>query len=244
MNRLTHFTLCPLSRSIRLALAEHDIEFELVEERPWEWRPAFLALNPSGELPVLHLASGGVIFGAYAICEYLGEYLAEYRGECRAGSADGGMPANGAGFELFPGDSDARAEVRRLVDWFHRKFDREVSRDLSAEKIVPRLVPTSASVPSPDVLRAVRSNLKYHLRYLSFLVEQRRWLAGEAGSFADIAAAAHLSVADYVGEAPWEQHPAAKAWYQRMKSRPSFRAILADRLPGFAPPKHYSDLDF
>ena len=229
MNRLTHFTLCPLSRSIRLALAEHDIEFELVEERPWEWRPAFLALNPSGELPVLHLAGGGVIFGAYAICEYLGETL------------DEGEPG---GFALLPGNSDARAEVRRLVDWFQRKFDREVSHELAAEKIVPRLAPTSAAVPSPDVLRAVRANLKYHLRYLSFLADQRRWLAGEAGSFADLAAAAHLSVADYVGEVPWEQHPAAKAWYQRMKSRPSFRAILADRLPGFAPPRHYSDLDF
>ena len=244
MNKLTHFTLCPLSRSIRLALAEHDIEFELVEERPWEWRPAFLALNPSGELPVLHL-EGGVVFGAYAICEYLGETLGEGHDDGRdpqqGGAQQGG---SGAGFHLFPGDSDERAEVRRLVDWFHRKFDREVSHELMAEKIVPRLMPTSASVPSPDLLRAARSNLKYHLRYLSFLAEQRRWLAGETGSFADLAAAAHLSVADYLGEIPWESHPGAKAWYQRMKSRPSFRAILADRLPGFAPPPHYSDLDF
>ena len=228
MNKLTHFTLCPMSRSIRLALAENAIEFELVEERPWEWRPAFLALNPSGELPVLHLDGGGVVFGAYAIAEYLGEALDD----------------EGAGFTLFPGDSDERAEVRRLVDWFHRKFDREVSREMMAEKIIPRLAPTASAVPSPDILRAVRANLKYHLRYLSFLADQRRWLAGESGSFADLAAAAHLSVVDYLGEIPWESHADAKAWYQRMKSRPSFRAILADRLPGFAPPTHYSDLDF
>ena len=240
MNTLTHFTLCPLSRSIRLALAEHDIEFELAEERPWEWRPAFLALNPSGELPVLQLDAGSLVFGAYAICEYLGETLDEDQRE------DEGVRQLQASstLVLFPGDSDERAEVRRLTDWFHRKFDREVSRELMAEKIAPRLAPTSAAVPSPDVLRAVRANLKYHLRYLGYLAEQRRWLAGERASFADLAAAAHLSVADYVGEIPWEQHPAAKAWYQRMKSRPSFRALLADRLPGFAPPPHYSDLDF
>ena len=233
MNKLTHFTLCPLSRSIRLALAEHDIEFDLVEERPWEWRPAFLALNPSGELPVLELTGGCVIFGAYAISEYLAETL----------DVPGIAPA-GSKFRMFPGDSDERAEVRRLVDWFHRKFDREISQEVLAERIVPRLAPSSSSVPRPDVLRAVRANLKYHLRYLSFLADQRRWLAGEMGSFADLTAAAHLSVADYVGEIPWEQHPGAKNWYQRMKSRPSFRAILADRLPGFAPPAHYSDLDF
>jgi glutathione S-transferase len=239
MNKLTHFTLCPMSRAIRLALAEHDIEFELIEERPWEWRPAFLALNPAGELPVLQLTNGAMVFGAYAICEYLGETLDEPHS-----LASAGVRAPSSSFSLFPGDSDERAEVRRLIDWFNRKFDREVSQDLMAERIVPRLAPSSNSVPRPDVLRAVRANMKYHLRYLGFLADQRRWLAGESMSFADLAAAAHVSVADYLAEIPWEQHEAAKAWYQRIKSRPSFRQLLADRLPGFPPPKHYADLDF
>lgn len=242
MLKLTHFRLCPSSRSIRLALAERDIEFELVEERAWEWRPAFLALNPAGELPVLEVPDGSILCGAYSIAEFLAEEgQAEQLQDRRLMS-------------LFPGDREDRAEARRLTDWFQHKFDREVTRDLLAEKVYPRVsqpgsyggpaasVPVAA--PSPAVLRAVRSNLRYHLGYIGFLADQRRWLAGDAPSFADLAAAAQLSVADYLGEVPWEQHPAAKGWYQRVKSRPSFRPLLADRLPGFSPPPWYGDLDF
>ena len=53
MLKLIHFRLCPLSRSIRLALAERDLAFELEEERAWEWRAGFLALNPAGVVPTL-----------------------------------------------------------------------------------------------------------------------------------------------------------------------------------------------
>ena len=232
MHKLTHFTLCPLSRSIRLALAELGLAVQLVEERAWEWRPTFLGLNPAGELPVLETDDGELLCGAYAILEYLAEAPAV------------AAPRPGSGLALLPDLREDRAEVRRVVDWFQRKFDREVSRELLAEKVYPRLTPGAGNVPNPDLLRAVRTNMRYHLRYVSFLADQRRWLGGETQSFADLAAAAHLSVADYLDEVPWEQHPSAKAWYQRLKSRPSFRELLADRIPGFPPPAQYSDLDF
>jgi glutathione S-transferase len=51
-------------------------------------------------------------------------------------------------------------------------------------------------------------------------------------------------VLDYLGDVPWDRHPGAKLWYSRIKSRPSFRPLLADRLPGLKPPEHYDDLDF
>lgn len=230
MHRLTHFPLCPHSRSIRLALCEQGIEFDLIEERAWEYRAPFLALNPAGELPVLETKQGEALCGAYSIMEYLAEAPAD--ASQRPGPA------------LLPQLREDRAEVRRVVDWFHRKFDREVTRELLAEKVYPRLTPGLRHTPSPDLLRAVRANMRYHLRYVSFLADQRSWLGGDTQSFADLAAAAHLSVADYLDEVPWEQHPTAKAWYQRVKSRPSFRELLADRIPGFPPPRHYADLDF
>ncbi|MGE0630397.1 MAG: glutathione S-transferase family protein [Hyphomicrobiaceae bacterium] len=247
MLKLTQFPLCPLSRSIRLALADLDLPFEMAEEHAWKWRPAFLALNPAGDLPVLEAGGRSVICGAYAISEYLAE--ASWVETC----ADPEKAARG--IVLFPGDPEQRAEVRRLVDWFHLKFDREVSRDLLIEKVYPRVLSSRADdesgdsmslppPPDPQVQRAIRANLKYHLSYIGFLSDQRRWLAGDAPSFADLAAAAHVSVADFLGEIAWEQHPSAKAWYQRIKSRPSFRPLLADRLPGFQPPSHYADLDF
>lgn len=232
MARLTHFTLCPFSRSIRLALGEMDIRFELSEELPWTWRPAFLALNPAGSLPVLELGDGLVVSGTYAISEYLGDLSRRTAPEDRT-------------IDLFPGSDEDRAEVRRLVDWFHRKLEIEVSRDLLREKVEARLRPElSRSRPDTELMRALRANLRYHMSYIAYLADQRRWLAGDALSFADLAAAGHLSCLDYLDEVPWDSYPAARDWYVRLKSRPSFRALLLGRLTGIAPPSHYDNLDF
>lgn len=231
MHKLTHFRLCPFSRAIRLALAEQDVEVELAEERPWEWRQEFLALNPAGELPVLQIEGLPALCGAYAISEYLDEPGAEGAGEARA-------------ITLFPGSPVERAEVRRLVDWFNGKVNREVTQELLTEKVYTRLRPGTATTPDAGILRAIRVNVRYHMSYVNHLAHHRRWLAGDELSFADLAAAAHLSVVDYLGEVPWEEFEAAKIWYARLKSRRAFRSILADRLPGTIPATHYADLDF
>ena len=232
MHKLTHFRLCPFSRAVRIALGELDMEVELGEERPWEWRLEFLALNPAGELPVLQLEDGPTLCGVYAISEYLGE------------STPGEADEEGS-WALFPGSSTDRAEVRRLVDWFNGKLNREVTQEILNEKVYARLQPGVGHLaPDTDVLRAIRTNLRYHMSYIGHLAERRRWLAGDEMSFADLAAAAHLSSVDYLGEVPWEEFEAAKVWYARMKSRRAFRSILADRVPGATPPTHYANLDF
>lgn len=232
MARLTHFELCPFSRSIRLALGEMDMPFELSDELPWVWRPAFLALNPSGDLPVLELGDGLVVAGAYAISEYLGDLSRRTASEERSSN-------------LFPGSDEDRAEVRRLVDWFHRKLDAEVTRDLLHEKVEARLRPElSRARPDTELMRALRTNFRYHLSYVGYLADQRRWLAGDELSFADLAAASHLSCLDYLDEVPWDSYPAAREWYVRLKSRPSFRGLLTGRVAGIAPPAHYDNLDF
>lgn len=229
--KLTQYRLCPRSRSIRMSLTEFALEHELIDENPWEWRAGFLAKNPAGELPVLEMKNGLTLCGVYSISEFIAE-------EVRATAPNGRAPA------LFPGNREERAEVRRLVDWFHGKFDREVSRELLYEKVTQRMRPSNPQAPDVEILRAVKSNLRYHLSYLSYLAESRRWLAGEEMSFADLAAAAHISTVDYLGEMLWDEYPSAKSWYVRMKSRPSFRPILADRVPGTPPPLAYTDLDF
>jgi len=231
MHTLTHFRLCPFSRAARLVLGETEIEPELVEERPWEWRSEFLSLNPAGELPVLQMDGGPTLCGIYAISEYLAE--------APSPEGDESQP-----FVLFPGDRAQRAEIRRLADWFNGKFNREVTQELLQEKVYTRLQPRTAAPPDTDFLRASRANLRYHISYINHLADQRRWLAGEDLSFADLAAAAHLSVADYLGEVPWEDFAVAKTWYARLKSRRAFRSILADRVPGSLPAAHYADLDF
>lgn len=231
--RLTQYRLCPRSRSIRLALAEYGIEVALLDENPWEWRKGFLAKNPAGEMPVLEYDNGLTLCGTYSISEFI---------------ADEPLPSATVMAHkpppLFPGNREDRAEVRRLIDWYHGKFDREVTRELLNEKVYQTMQPSGGSAPDPAILRVVRANLRYHLAYTGYLADARRWLAGDDLSFADFAAAAHISTVDYLGEMPWHEYPAVKAWYQKIKSRPSFRALLADRVPGSSPPLAYSDLDF
>jgi glutathione S-transferase len=231
--RLTQYRLCPRSRSIRLALAEYGVEVQLLDENPWEWRQSFLSKNPAGEMPVLEYDNGLTLCGAYSISEFIAEEILP--------SATMMVPGPPM---LIPGNREDRAEVRRLIDWYLGKFDREVTRELLIEKVFNSMRPSGPVAPDPGILRAVRTNLKYHLSYTGYLADSRRWLAGDDLSFADFAAAAHISTVDYLGEMPWHEYPAVKIWYQRMKSRPSFRALLGERVPGTAPPLAYSNLDF
>ena len=226
MRQLYHLLISPASRKVRLVLAEKNLPFEMVEERDWERRHEFLALNPAGEVPVLIEEDGLVVSGGMPIVEYLEETVPE--------------PA------MLPGDAETRAEIRRLVDWFDRKFAAEVSDGLIFEKVTRRFLSSAEGGGAPDmaVVRAALHNLRYHLDYISYLMEERRWLAGEEMTLADLTAAAHLSCLDYVGDVPWSQFPGAKDWYVRIKSRPGFRQILADHVPGMPPPKLYANLDF
>jgi glutathione S-transferase len=143
---------------------------------------------------------------------------------------------------LLGGTPEIRAEVRRVASWFDLKFHREVTVNLVDEKINKRFL--GLGQPSSAAIRAGYANLETHLAYVSWLMERRNWLAGDAFSLADIAAAAQISCIDYIGDVPWESWPEAKHWYARVKSRPSLRPLLADHIPGAPPPKHYADLDF
>jgi glutathione S-transferase len=218
---------------VRLALAEYAIDVTLLDENPWEWRKGFLAKNPAGEMPVLEFDNGLTLCGAYSISEFIADEAAPVT------TAMSAKPP-----PLFPGNREDRAEVRRLVDWYHGKFEREVTRELLNEKVYQTMRADGSVAPDPAILRAVRANLRYHMAYTGYLADARRWLAGDDLSFADFAAAAHISTVDYLGEVPWSEYPAVKAWYQKIKSRPSFRALLSDRVPGSSPPLAYSDLDF
>ncbi len=222
MRLLYHFCLQPASRKVRVALKEKNLPFELQEERPWALRDGLLALNPAGETPVLVEPDGEVVADAGAICEYLED-------------AYPAPPLLGAG-------AKTRAEVRRLVAWFDVKCGREASLMLLDQKLLRRLA--GRGPPDSVAVRAGHQNLHSHLDYIGWLADRRRWLAGDDFSLADIAAAAHLSALDYLGDVPWDDHARAKDWYATVKSRPSFRPLLADRVAGVPPAHHYAELDF
>lgn len=229
MATLYHYAFCPNSRFIRLVLAELGMASECIEERPWERRTEFLIMNPAGTTPVLRDGEL-VVPGATVIAEYLDETRGLALGERR----------------LLPDAPDGRVEVRRLLEWFLSKFHGEVSDYLVTEKILKRFMGAQNGGGAPDTgaIRAARSNVRYHLDYIGYLMATRRWLAGDRLSYADLAAAAHLSCIDYLGDVPWNENENAREWYARMKSRPGFRTLLADRVPGMEPAAHYADLDF
>jgi glutathione S-transferase len=229
MVTLLHHPLCPASRAVRLALLESGIEPAFAEVKPWAPTLDFLNINPAGTLPVLTI-DGKTLCGAYPIVEYLSE----------TAKREGAPSARAA---IWTGTPSERAEQRRVAEWFLLKFDAEVTQSILDEKFYK---PMSRGRLAPDLgtIRAGRSNLRYHLSYVSFLSDQRKWLGGDQISLADLAASAQISVMDYLDEMPWTDFPEVKAWYQRLKSRPSFRPMLADRIPGFSPPEHYANLDF
>lgn len=221
MNRLFHVPLSPFCRKVRLSLAEKKIEVELVEERYWEQDADFLRRNPAGKVPVLKMG-GHTLAESAPICELIEELHPE--------------PS------LMPKDPQARYEVRRLIGWFDDKFHSEVTSKLLYERVNKKLM--GQGYPESRNVKAGAKAIKYHLDYMTWLLDQRRWLAGDSLTLADFAAAAHLSCLDYISDVDWNRSAVVKDWYAKIKSRPAFRSILADQVPGFPPPAHYADLDF
>jgi glutathione S-transferase len=221
MARLYHIAMSPYCRKVRLILAEKRIECELIEERYWERDPSFLRRNPAAKVPVLEI-DGKIMSESAAICEYLEEKYPN--------------PS------LMPVDIHQRYEVRRLVGWFDDKFHRDVTSKLVYERVTKKIM--GQGYPDSKNVKDGAKKIKYHLDYIAWLLEQRSWLAGDLMSLADFAAAAHLSALDYISDVDWHRSKTLKDWYAKIKSRPAFRSILADQVPGFPQPSHYADLDF
>ncbi|MBO6289595.1 MAG: glutathione S-transferase family protein [Alphaproteobacteria bacterium] len=218
---LVHNSILPQCRKIRVLMAEKRMLFVLKEENPWNLSKDIMKINPAGELPIF-IYDGNIIAGNYAITEFLEETYTQNR--------------------LIQGNNKERAEVRRLVDWFDNKFYRDVYQYIAGEKIYKRFV--LRQPPESKRIKAGINNLRFHLEYIDWLVERNNYLAGAELSMADISAAAQLSIIDYLGDVPWEDYKNAKLWYSKIKSRPSFKDILNDRIKGIYPSKHYADLDF
>lgn len=222
MWQLYQFPLCPFSRKVRLMLGEKGVPHELVRESPWLRRDEFLDMNPAGQTPVLADDKGTILIDSNAICEYFEETVEKA--------------------PMIPGTAANRAEVRRLVALFDDRLYDEVVGPMLEERMRKRIV--NRDPPDTRVLREAMKVANSHLDYLDYLLDHRRWLAGPVLSLADLTAAAHLSVADYLGGLDWRGHTQTTEWYSVMKSRPSFRPFLGERMEVIVPPPHYDKVDF
>ena len=227
---LYYHPMSTASRFVRLIFAEYGFQAELVEEQLWEKRKDFIALNPAGTLPVYVDDNMRTLCGATIISEFMDETSGVLKRDRR----------------LLAEDPFQRAEIRRLTEWFLNKTEQDVTRPLTRERVFKLQMTPDQGGGAPDskILRIARGNIRQHLRYLAWLAGSRTWLASDRLSYADLAGAAAISVLDYLGEIDWNEWPQVKEWYQRIKSRPSFRALLNDRVRGVTPVSHYADLDF
>ena len=214
MRRLTHLVLSPTSRLVRLMLGEKRIACDLIA-----------AEDPLAHLPLLRELDGTLIVGLWAIIDHMENEHPE-----RA---------------LLPAEPAERAEALRLFDWAMNNFHEEATKRIVFEKgSQTQTGSLNRRPPNMETVRLGRLALKDALPGLGTLAETRGFLAGRDVCLADLAIAAHLSALDYFGEVPWAEQFALTEWYTRMKSRPSFRPLLGDRVPGQPPVSHYAELDF
>jgi glutathione S-transferase len=227
--QLYHSPFDPLCRFLRLSLAEYGVVPELLNEDVTQRRPAFLALNPACTVPVL-VDGAFHVSGVFGLMDYLEETLGRL------------FPAQA----LMPLYLEERIEVRRLVEWMHAGFHRDVSLPFAFEMIDKRFLPAELGGGAPDMvrLRAARASLKSFMGYFEWLCEHRAYMAGATLSYADLAVFSHLSLFDYFGDIDWLVFPHAAQWYARIKSRPCVRGLLSDRVVGMPPVSHYTNLDF
>jgi glutathione S-transferase len=203
-------------------MSEKGIGYELWRENPWEQRDEFLAMNPAGRTPVVHDPERGLTLSdSRAICEYFEETVEQN--------------------PMIRGTAPERAEIRRLVALFDENFFADVTHPLLHERMKKRLVLRQS--PDSRVLRDAMRLAHEHLYYIDYLIDRRPWLAGATMSLADLAAAAQISVADYLGGLDWTGHDQSRGWYSVFKSRPSFRPLLGERMDVIQPPSHYADVD-
>lgn len=222
MWQLYQFPLCPFSRKVRLLLSEKGVGYELQRENPWEGRDRFFTMNPAGRTPVLHEPDRNLTLSdSRAICEYFEETVEQT--------------------PLISGTANQRAEIRRLIALFDENFFGDVTEPLLYERMRKRLV--MGQSPDARYLREAMRLAHVHLDYVDYLIDNRPWLAGPTMTLADLAAAAQISVADYLGGIDWNGHEQARGWYLVLKSRPSFRPLLSERMDVIRPPEHYAEVD-
>jgi len=221
MIKFFHYPICPISRQIRVYLKELNLEADIIKESYWERRVEFVKLNPASTVPIIIFDKEAII-GYYAITEFFKE--------------------NFDNFYLMPKISQEKNLVRQEIYWFNEKFYREVSKIILEEKMIRLL--RRIGGPRSDYIRAAKTNLLHHLKYITSSLEAHSYIVSEHLTCADIVVASHISTIDYFAEINWDKFTLIKEWYSIIKSRPSFRKILQDNIAGFTPQKDYANLDF
>jgi len=197
---LYHDTPSSNSDRVKIALAEKGLSWEGVRVRlanREQKKPEFLKLNPYGKIPVL-VEDGKVLFESCIINEYLDEKHPNP--------------------PLMPKDPYLRGRGRVLVD-YALNYAHEPYWALRGEMLKPEAQRNAA------VLKDTRQRLRNLLGYLEEALGDNSYFLGEFG-LNDIAIVPRFLRMETYGALPAPALPRINAWLQRMKERPSVKAIL------------------
>jgi glutathione S-transferase len=188
------------SDRVKIALAEKGLSWDGVFVRlanREQKRPEFLKLNPYGKIPVL-AEDGKVLFESCIINEYLDEKYPDP--------------------PLMPKDPYLRGRGRVLID-YALNYAHAPYWDLRGEMRKP------GPERNEKVIEKKRGELRDLLQYLEAELIERAYFLGDF-SLVDIAIVPRLLRAETYGALPAPALPRLNAWLERMKARPSVKAIL------------------
>lgn len=208
--RLFDFRRAPNPRRVRIFLAEKQLDIPRVNVdlyRREQLTPEFLAINPSGTVPVLETDDGTRIVESLAICRYL-EHL---------------RPAP-ALFGTTPRQEALTIMWTHIVENDGLAAVAEVLRNLSPgfrDHVLPGPVPYPQL---PALIERGRRRTEHFFDHVEDHLRHNEHLAGDTFSFADISLLVTVDFAGWVDINPLATRPALAQWHARIAARPSAAA--------------------
>jgi glutathione S-transferase len=236
MLTLYHGRTSVCSIKARLALAEKGVSFDsrVMTLRGDQFHPGYMQLNPNAVVPTI-VHDGRVVIESTVIMHYIDEAF--------------------PGPALMPADPLARSKVRMMTklmdeyvhvacmtltfatanrEWLARMTPQEMKAELAKSPDrkraeIKRQVITHG-LDAPLVVDAIHQHQKL-LDDIETAIKDGPYLAGPHWSVADAAATPYVWRLDKLKLARmWNDRRGVVAWYDRVRSRPSFKIAVDDWL--------------
>lgn len=184
---------CALARHVGAPVTFVHVDLAKGEHR----RPAFLALNPNGKVPVLE-TEGGSLWESSAIMCFL---------------------ARRTGSPLWPEEEEGQIELLRWLSWDGQHFA-PAAGGLYFEHVIRPMF--GLGPPDPAAVETATGDFRKYARVLDDHLQGRAYLLGDALSVADFAVAAALPYAE-AARIPLADFPAVARWHARLEALPAWR---------------------
>ena len=194
----------PNPRRVRIYLAEKGLSVpsETVSIIAGEHRaPAYLAVNPLGQIPALQLDDGDVLTESVSICRL-------FEAEHPEPPLFGRGPRGQAEVDMWVRRAELRMMVPLSMVWMH-------THPFTARVVKPQYTEFGES-QRPRVIAAMGE--------FDRALADREFLDGTAYSMADIVLLSIVDFAAFVGIAIPDDLVNLAAWHERVSARPSARA--------------------